>query len=93
MPYFEEVYKKYKDKGFAIVAISVDVNENFVKDFVRDYNISFPVAVDEGDLSTLYGISSLPMSFLYDKGGNLVKKKLGVYMNLEEDLKKLLSLH
>ncbi len=93
MPYFENIYKKYKDKGFTIIAISVDVNESFVKDFIKDYGVSFPVAMDKEGLSDMYGVSSLPMSFLYDKGGKLVKKKIGAYFSLEEDLEKLLSLH
>ncbi len=93
MPYFEEIYRKYKDKGFTIIAVSVDANENFVKDFVKEYDISFPVSVDKDGLSDMYGVSSLPMSFLYDKSGKLVKKKIGAYFSLEDDLKKLLSLH
>ncbi len=93
MPYFENIYKKYKNKGFTIVAISVDVNENFVRDFVKEYGVSFPVAMDKEGLSDMYGVSYLPMSFLYDRNGKLIKRKIGAYFSLEEDLKKLLSLH
>ncbi len=93
MPYFETTYKKYKNKGFVIIALSVDANKDFVKDFVRDFNLSFPVGMADNDVSNLYGISALPVSFLYNSEGKLVKSKIGAYMSLEEDLRKLLSLH
>ncbi len=93
MPYFEEIYRRYREKGFTIIAVSVDANENFVKDFVKDYDISFPVSMDKEGLSDMFGVSSLPMSFLYDESGKLVKRKIGAYFSLEEDLKELLSLH
>ncbi len=93
MPYFEEIYRRYREKGFTIIAVSVDANENFVKDFVKDYDISFPVSMDKEGLSDMFGVSSLPMSFLYDESGKLIKRKIGAYFSLEEDLKELLSLH
>ncbi len=92
MPYFEETYRKYKDKGFVIIALSLDANKEFVKDFVKDFGITFPVAMADNEISNAYGVSALPVSFLYNSKGELVKSKIGAYMSLEEDLKKLLRL-
>jgi len=92
MPYFEKIYSEYKDKGLVIVALSLDAREDFVRDFIKDFGITFPVAMADNELANSYGVSALPVSFLYDKEGKLVKRKIGAYMTLEEDIKKLLSI-
>ncbi len=90
IPLFEEVYKKYRDKGFEILAISTDSSIDALKDFLKDHKISFTVLLDNGKVSNLYGIQGLPTSFLVDREGKVVKVKLGKYKEIERDLKKVL---
>lgn len=90
MPLFERVYKKYRDKGFEILAISTDSSQEQVRKFIRDFKVSFPVLMDDGNVSNLYMIQGLPTSFLLDREGKIVKVKLGKYTEVERDLKELL---
>lgn len=90
MPLFEKVYKKYKDKGFEILAVSTDSSVEPVKKFVEEFNVSFPVLLDDGKVSSLYSIQGLPTSFLIDREGKVVKVRLGKYKEIERDLKEIL---
>ncbi len=89
MPLFEDIYKRYKDKGFLILAISTDVNEEAVHKFLKDIKVSFPVLMDDGKVSETYGITGLPTSFLIGRDGKVVRIRLGEYKELETDLKGL----
>ena len=91
MPLFRRVYKKYKDKGFEILAVSTDTDVRVVKKFIREFKIPFPVLMDEkGDLTKLYQVQGIPTSFLIDRDGKVIKVRLGEYKEIESDLKKLL---
>ncbi len=85
MPYFEKVYKKYR-KDFVILAIATDVKVGAVEKFVKKYGITFPVLLSNDEVERLFGISGLPVSFLVDKKGRVVKKVFGEYKDLERDL-------
>lgn len=91
MPLFEEVYKKYKNRGFEILAISTDTSADAVKEFVKEFKVSFPVLMDDGKVSSSYGIQGLPTSFLIDREGKVIKIRLGKYREVEKDVKEALE--
>ena len=90
LPLFEEIYEKYKDKGFVILAINTDP-EN-LQDFLKDFGVelTFPILIGDEKILDLYPVRGLPTSFLIDREGKIVKVRLGIYRELEEDIKKLL---
>ncbi len=90
MPLFKRVYEKYKKKGFEILAVSTDSSVDPVKKFVKEHGISFTVLMDDGKVSSTYGIQGLPTSFLIDRDGRILKVRLGEYKEVEKDLKKFL---
>ncbi|NPA32115.1 MAG: TlpA family protein disulfide reductase [Aquificae bacterium] len=85
---FKEVYEKYKDRGFVIVAVNTDP-EN-LEEFLRENPLPFVVAVGDDEVIELFGVRGLPTSFLVNREGIVVKERLGVYRELEKDLKELL---
>ncbi len=90
MPLFESVYRKYKDRGFEILAISTDGNLEPVKKFVKEFGLTFPILHDDRNVANLYGVQGLPTSFLIDRDGKIVKVRLGKYKEIERDVKELL---
>ncbi|NPA41658.1 MAG: TlpA family protein disulfide reductase [Aquificae bacterium] len=90
MPLFESVYRKYKDKGFEILAISTDASIDPVRKFVREFKLSFPILYDDKNVVNLYSVQGLPTSFLIDREGKIVKVRLGKYKEIERDVKELL---
>jgi peroxiredoxin len=77
MPELGRLYEKYKDRGFEIIAISMDESESAVRQFVEEYRLSFTVVIDDADVNSAYGVFSIPTTFILDKSGQIVKKHLG----------------
>ncbi|WP_457600901.1 peroxiredoxin family protein [Hydrogenivirga sp.] len=90
MPLFVRVYKRHRDKGFEILAVSTDSSLDPVKKFVKEFRINFPVLYDDKNVVSLYGIQGLPTSFLIDREGKIIKVRLGEYKEIERDLKEVL---
>ena len=90
MPLFERIYRKYKNKGFEILAIGTDGSVEPVKKFVKEYKLSFPVLFDNANVVALYQVQGLPTSFLVGRDGKILKVRLGEYKEIERDLKEFL---
>ena len=70
MPSMASLYNRFKDKGFNVVAISVDRDANGLAGFVREYQLPFQILHDKGsEVSHLYGVFRYPESFLIDRNG------------------------
>lgn len=93
IPDFIELQKTYGDKGFTFVGVSlVDARES--KDFVAKMGINYPVLVDDGKVSALYGpVRSIPTTFMIDKDMKVVKMYIGARSrgDFEKDIKELLK--
>lgn len=79
MPTMEKAYRKYRDKGFEVVAVSVDAGpKSSVKSFLRELGLSFQVLLDP-DMETLraYRGFSLPMTVVIDRQGVIRSRELG----------------
>jgi thiol-disulfide isomerase/thioredoxin len=78
LPNVLETYQKYHDKGFDVVGISLDQDENKLKSFILQRKISWHQYFDgkgwENKLAVKYGISSIPATYLLDKDGKIVAK-------------------
>ena len=79
MPSMEALYQKFRAKGLAVVAISLDVKgAEVVNRFLEKYKLTFPVALDpEGKSSSVYGAGSLPSTFLIDREGRVIAAAKG----------------
>lgn len=80
IPDFVKIYQTYKDKGLVIIGVAVNSKTDDVKEIVKKYSISYPVAMDDGSAEKAYGpVTAVPTTFIIDKQGNLVPggKKVG----------------
>ncbi|MCK4224276.1 MAG: TlpA family protein disulfide reductase [candidate division Zixibacteria bacterium] len=79
IPSLERLYQLRKDKGFEILAVSVDrTSLSKVASFVADYQMSFPVLADQrGEVGRRYWAKAIPTSFLLDKKGVIRWKVVG----------------
>jgi peroxiredoxin len=78
MPAMERLYRKHKDAGFTLVAISVDADPRKVKPFVSEHKLTMPIGVDaKMDLANTYGVRALPSSFVVARDGNLAALAIG----------------
>ncbi len=93
IPDFIELQKSYGDKGFAMVGVALE-RAGDAKEFAGKMGINYPVLVDDGKVSVLYGpIRSIPTTFVLDKSSKIVKMYIGFRPkeNFENDIKELLK--
>lgn len=71
MPTLESFYHQHKDQGFTVVAINDGDPTKDVLQFVKDYNLTFPVWLDPTYIATEQAFKSLnlPTSFVIDRNG------------------------
>lgn len=75
MPYMEELYADYKDKGIEILAVNLAESELSVNRFIDKYDLSFPVPHDtKGVVSDLYKVGPIPTSYFINPEGEIVEK-------------------
>ena len=79
MPSMERLYRRYKDRSFTIVAISIDSGaSDGVVSFVRKLGLTFPIGLDPKlEVANRYTVRALPSTFLIDRTGNTVAVALG----------------
>jgi thiol-disulfide isomerase/thioredoxin len=73
-------YQKYHDKGFDIIGISLDQEQQKLLDFTKQNNMTWRQYFDgqgwSNQLAVKYGIESIPMDFLIDGNGKIIGKDL-----------------
>jgi len=92
IPDFIALYNKYKDKGVAIIGLSVDKREETVKKFIEENGINYPIGMGNEEIVHNYGgISGIPTSFIIDREGNIKEKFIGLRSKefFENTVKKL----
>ena len=76
MPTVKAVYNSYKDEGFDIIGISLDTDEDRLRDYLKENHIPWrQVFSGEGWKSPVaqqYGIRAIPAPWLIDKDGTLI---------------------
>lgn len=80
IPWFMEMERKNKDKGFEVLGVSMD-DEGWevVKPFMRDVGMNYRVLIGNDQTAQLYGgIDSLPTTFLIDREGKIAAVHIGL---------------
>ncbi len=78
MPTKDKLFQEFKDKGLAVLAISFKESEELLKDFQREFKLSFPVLYDpKGKSAEKYEITGHPVTYLIDRKGFLIGKVIG----------------
>jgi peroxiredoxin len=78
MPAMERLYRRQKDAGFTLVAVSVDADPKKVTPFVTGHKLTFPIGLDpKMDLANGYAVRALPSSFIVGPDGNLAALAIG----------------
>jgi peroxiredoxin len=78
MPSMENLYEKYKGKGFEILAVSGGEGQSVVQPFTENLKLSFPIVLDEQfEVHGRYEVSAIPSTFLVDKSGVITHRFFG----------------
>lgn len=80
-PNVVNLYAKYNSKGFEVFSVSLDNNKAKWVEAIQKDNLSWPNHVSDlkgwsSAAAKLYGVNSIPCTFLIDKDGRIIAKGL-----------------
>jgi peroxiredoxin len=80
IPWFIEFERTYKDKGFAVVGVSLDEDGwEAVRPYLEASKINYRVVVGNDSMAQTYGgVDSLPTTFLIDRDGRIASTHIGL---------------
>ncbi|MFH1639636.1 MAG: redoxin domain-containing protein [Chloroflexota bacterium] len=85
MPFLEQVFDEWSDRGLVLLTIDIGENQATVEDFMRTENLSLPVLMDKNEaVSRRYNIRYFPTIFLVDKDGIIQSVRIGVFSGVSE---------
>jgi len=97
MPAMQRAFLDYQETGTIILAVNSTSQDSVaaVKTFIDQYGVSIPVLLDkEGDVASLYQVTSLPTTYFIDKSGIIREVVIGGPMSealLRTRIEKLLK--
>lgn len=95
MPFIQEIYEEWSDKGLIILTINIGESLSTVKEFMANHGYSFPVLLDTSQkVAQDYDVRGIPTTFFIDKNGALKDIKIGAFSSkaeIEERLRKIIS--
>jgi thiol-disulfide isomerase/thioredoxin len=95
VPILIKLQNELADSGFSVVGLSVDQQaQASVAKFVDKRDINYPVLLAKSQTTRDFGgIYGIPVAFLVNKSGNVVKKYTGYVQHdiLEKDIRSLLN--
>ena len=96
MPFIQDVFtdKKWADEGLVVLTIDIGESPSAVREFVKEYGLTFPVLLDiKGDVSLEYYVRSIPTTFFIDREGIIREIKIGSFsstIDMERSLRKII---
>jgi len=81
MPMLDSLYKQYRNRGLEVVGVNIDRESGTsVQDFVKERRISYPILLDrQRKAMKAYRAHFLPTTYILDKSGVVMGKKVGLY--------------
>lgn len=82
MPLINELYGKYRDQDFEVIAINVDDPIEDGQDFLLDTPLDYLIAADTDNVVlNEFGVTGMPTSFLIDEHGTVRMVHMGFRAN------------
>ncbi|RBW49889.1 TlpA family protein disulfide reductase [Marinobacter sp. F3R11] len=86
MPLMDDIYSRYQDLGFTILAVNVDENRDEALRFLDKVPVSYPVLYDpESSVSELYEVPAMPTTVMIDRDGKARYIHYGYKPGYEDD--------
>ncbi|MFW2366064.1 MAG: TlpA family protein disulfide reductase, partial [Desulforhopalus sp.] len=95
VPVLVKLQDDLSEAGFSVIGLSVDQQgPAIVANFVEKRGVNYPVLLAEAKTTSEFGgVYGIPVAFLVNKSGNVVKKYTGYvgHNTLEKDIRSLLN--
>jgi cytochrome c biogenesis protein CcmG/thiol:disulfide interchange protein DsbE len=95
VPWFTEFQRKYKDRGFEVLGVSMDDDGwKAVSPFVAEKKINYRIVLGNDQTGDQYGgVEALPTTFVIDRDGRIASVHVGLSgkKEFEDAIQKLLD--
>ena len=95
IPWFMEMERRNKDRGFAVLGVSMDDEGwDIVKPFLSELGVNYRVVIGNDATAQLYGgVDALPTTFLIDRNGKIASVHIGLASrkDFEDGIEQLLQ--
>ncbi len=72
MPHLNDLYLRFKDMGFTLLAVNVEEDSAQAQQMARELKMAFPVLFDTTNkVSKMYDVSAMPSTIIVDRSGNM----------------------
>src|SRR5438552_7496165 len=80
IPWLKDFQRKYKDRGFEVIGVSMDEEGwQVVKPFVSEVGINYRIVIGDDSTAQLYGgVDALPTAFVIDREGRIAAVHVGL---------------
>jgi len=100
LPRLEPLWNKYKNQGFAVVAIETLRNRDGAVNFIEENNLTYHLVENgEGDedvIENVFHVNGYPTSYLIDREGRIIYYHIGFdegdEVKMEKEIQKLLMM-
>jgi peroxiredoxin len=94
MPSMEALHRRYRDKGLAMVAVSIDaLGKNVVVPYMKKLGLTFGYLLDpRGTVKGLYRITGVPETFIIDRQGKIIRKIIGPRQWMNPEMRNLIEI-
>jgi thiol-disulfide isomerase/thioredoxin len=94
LPTLRRAYQNYKDKGFVVIGISLDKDEQALSNFIAKKLIPWPQYFDgqgwQSQYATKYGVRAIPEMWLINQRGEVVSTDISAEQ-LDQRIQQLIS--
>lgn len=80
IPWFMEFEQQFKDKGFAVLGVSMDEDGwTAIKPYIQQLKVNYRIVLGTDQVGEQYGgVDSLPTTFLIDRQGRIASTHVGL---------------
>ncbi len=67
----------FPESELAMIGVSLDYNLRSAQNFVDRKGVNFPVSLDGGDISSTFGVQSIPRTLVFNRDGEKILDHVG----------------
>ncbi len=86
-PQLNNLVDEYKSKDVVFLGLTFDEDKNLLEKFFKKFTFNFEIAPNAGKIFTDYDVLALPVSFVIDKKGNILKRFGGAEPDIDKKIK------
>ncbi len=80
VPALKEIYEKYKEQGFVVLAVNIGDSAKKVSDYQNKHNITYPILLDpKKTIQRRYQVSGVPYHCMVNKNGKIIYSASGMF--------------